>query len=100
VFRRRDGLLAWVDALFRRRAAPAAGLTVAAAVERLGGGSRVVAWFPPRPGWWHRELESLGFARETEPDGLDLGIVCFSEPTDAESFRRDLYYTMGDSDLF
>jgi hypothetical protein len=99
VFCRRDGVLAWVDALFRRRAAPAASLTVAAAVERLGGGSRVVAWFPPRPAWWHRELESLGFARETEPDGLDLGIVCFSEPTDPEGFRRDLYYTMGDSDL-
>jgi len=47
-----------------------------------------------------RYLESLGFARETEPDGLDLGIVCFSEPTDPEGFRRDLYYTMGDSDLF
>lgn len=99
VFRRRDGVLAWVDALFQRRAAPAAGLTVATALERLGG-SRVAAWFPPRPAWWHRALDALGFVEGTEPDDLHLGIVCFSEPTDPESFRRDLYYTMGDSDLF
>jgi hypothetical protein len=100
VFRRRDGSIAWVDAFFLRRAAPAAGLTVAAALERLGGDSRIAAWFPPRPSWWHHELEQLGFCEGQDPDDLHLGIVGFSEPTDGESFRRDLYYSMGDSDLY
>ncbi len=99
VFRRRGDDLAWVDALFRRRAASAAGLALAAALERLGPVSRVVGWFPPRPEWWHAALTGLGFAEEPEPDDLDLGVVCFSEPTDPERFRRHLYYTMGDSDL-
>lgn len=100
VFRRRDGQIAWVDAFFERRAAPAAGLTVEAAQERLGAGSRISGWFAPRPSWWHRELDRLGFVEEPEPDDLALGFLSFSGPADAEAFRRDLYYTMGDSDLF
>lgn len=100
VFLRRGDQVIWVDAFYRRRAAPAAGPSLAAALDRLGAPSRVTGWFPPRPSWWHAELETLGFVEAPEPDDLDLGIVSFSGPTDGERFRRDLYYTMGDSDLY
>jgi hypothetical protein len=62
--------------------------------------SRIECWFPPRPAWFHRILEGLGFRISQEPNDLSLSCVPFSMADAVSEIRRALYYTMGDSDLF
>lgn len=101
VFRRRDDRLVWGDALFDPRHAAAAESILATAVREpdLAGASRLVAWFPPRPAWWHERLPGLGLAEEPEPDGLSMVALADGREDSIERLRR-LYYTMGDGDLF
>jgi len=101
VFRRRDDRLVWGDALFHPRHAGAAESLLAAAVRRpeLAGARRIEAWFSPRPAWWSGRLPGLGFTAGTQPDGL--GMVALEDgDDDAITHLGELYYTMGDGDLF
>ncbi len=101
VFRRREDRLVWGDALFHPRHAGAAESLLAAAVRRpeLAGARRLEAWFSPRPQWWSRRLPDLGFTAETQPDGL--GMVALEDGEDDAIVRLgEMYYTMGDGDLF
>jgi hypothetical protein len=101
VFRRREDRLVWGDALFHPRHAGAAEPILAAALEvpELAGARRLEAWFPDRPGWWRQRLPALGLAEETHPDGL--GMVALADADgDAIDKLGELYYTMGDGDLF
>ncbi len=62
-------------------------------------GLPIVGWFSERPRWWSRQLDSLGFVRQPEPDSLvtiQVPFVC----GDALLQLRESYYTKGDSDLF
>lgn len=101
VFRRREDTVEWGDALFDPRHARAAEplLAAALAAPELAGAKRMAAWFPERPGWWRRRLDELGFTVRPEPQELGMVALADSEP---EAFAElgELYYTMGDGDLF
>lgn len=60
----------------------------------------VEGWFPDRPAWMNRILESAGL--EARPEPQDLGVMCvpFVMADAPARMRESLYYTMGDSDLF
>jgi len=101
VFRRREDRLTWGDALFHPRHARAAEAVLATAVGTpdLAGAPYLEAWFADHPTWWRRELERLGLQPAPEPN--DLGFMALSETEeDAAELLRELYYTMGDGDLF
>ena len=101
VFRRRDDDALWGDALFdpaHDRAAEAI-LATALAEPELAGATRMAAWFPERPSWWNGRLAELGF--EVRPEPQELGMVALPD-AEPEAFARlaEVYYTMGDGDLF
>jgi hypothetical protein len=102
VFRRRDDVLLWGDALaHRHHAAALASVLRAALGSPLGEGIRAVeGWFSPRPEWWLDAIRDLGFERHPEPQGLDLMCVPFAHPDAGRELASELFYTFGDSDLF
>jgi hypothetical protein len=57
-------------------------------------------WFPDRPHWFGALLDSIGFVRVPEPQGLALMCVPFQTPEAPHLMVSSLYYTWGDSDLF
>jgi hypothetical protein len=97
VFRVAGAETRWGDALFDRDApaAPARALSFLRALEMP---PRLHGWFAPRPDWWARTLEGLGFRSEAEPRGLTLVYAPFTP--DGERLMPELYYSWGDSDLF
>lgn len=101
VFRRRDDRLVWGDALFDPRHTAAASSLLAAALElpEFQGISQIESWFSLRPDWWRESLETLGFERSEEPNGLALMTLPEAESQAVTRLQR-LYYTMGDGDLF
>ena len=74
---------------------------LAAAVRRpeLAGARRLEAWFSPRPGWWYERLPALGLTPEPEPNDLAM-MALLDSGEDPVAELADLYYTMGDGDLF
>lgn len=99
VFRVRDGVLLWVDALFDYRVHAAPEVILRHVAPELGV-EKVAGWFPARPRWFDRLLEGIQFVPEPEPQDLSLMCVPFVLPSATERMRQALYYTMGDSDLF
>lgn len=99
VFRRHDDRLLWGDAFFHPRHTRAAEPILARALETpgLAGARSVAGWFTDRPAFWTTELDRLGFESRPEPEKLALMILPdgVQEPPLGE-----LYYTMGDGDLF
>jgi hypothetical protein len=59
----------------------------------------IEGWLTARPAWWDETVTALGFERRPEPQELGLIYVPF-EHDPGEDFKRRLYYTWGDSDLF
>lgn len=101
VFRRREGQLIWGDALIHPRHRRSAGPLLAAAMERFGEGTSLAieAWFSRGPEWWTSRLPELGFCRQPQPQKLGFMALPDSEPGATEHLP-ELYYTMGDGDLF
>lgn len=103
-FRRVAEDLQWGDALFdprHRKALPALLRAVLAAESEAGAGpARLTGWFTERPHWWAEWLESAGFRRNPEPNGLGLICLPFLEPDAERGLLGQAYYTQGDSDLF
>jgi hypothetical protein len=102
VFRRDGDRLLWGDFLCHPRHPQAARDLLAAALEHPAhqGVERVEGWFPPRPEFLPKVLDWLGFERLPEPQDLALMCVSFEDPAAPEWLGRELYYTMGDGDLF
>ena len=101
VFRYKGERLLWGDALFDPRHPGAIRQLLArvlAAPEHRQA-KTVEAWITSRPAWWRREIEALGFESRSEPEDLGFVFVPFGEDPE-EDFRGQLYYMMGDSDLF
>lgn len=101
VFRRlTDDRVVWGDALFDPRYPEAVALLLAraAASEPLAGARSLEGWLTPRPAWWAKRVEELGFAPRPEPEGLGMIYRAFtSDP--GERLTRDLYYMKSESDL-
>ena len=57
-------------------------------------------WCSARPDWIDRLLRELSFESVPEPQDLSVMCVPFAMPDAVERMRGQLYYTMGDSDLF
>ena len=121
VFRRKEEVLLWGDALFdpktidelgfflseviRAENRAAAEKRAAAAVGQSGAVlagaiSRIEAWFSPNPAWWFEALSWVGFVVEQEPHQLFPCVRRFSEDFDLKTLGAMWYYTWGDSDLF
>ena len=102
VFRRQGERLVWGDGLFHPQHPQVAGalLAQALATPAAEGVTQVGAWFPERPPWLASELQGLGFESRPEPQDLALMSVPFEDPAAPEDLGRELYYAMGDSDLF
>ena len=99
VFRRRDQKLLFGDALVDPKHLDAADSLLRAALdanqsESLEG---VEAWFPTTPTWWNEKLLQLGFESRRHPDRLGFMILPDAE---VEAPLTELYYSMGDGDLF
>jgi hypothetical protein len=101
VFRQRGERLAWGDALFDPRAPAALPLLLAhvLATPEHQGTEVIETWATSRPAWWSEWVRGLGFESRPEPQELGFVFVPFGMDPEAD-FRADLYYTMGDSDLF
>lgn len=102
VFRREGDALVWGDALFEPGRENLAGLLLERALAEPENDDveKIEAWFPRRPAFWNLALERLGFERQEEPEELALIYMAFEERDLARRFREDLYYSLGDSDLF
>jgi hypothetical protein len=99
VFRRREDRLVWGDALFDPWH-PDAVETLLGHVIATAPVESIEAWFPRRPAWFAACLEGLKFEGKPEPQDLALMCVPFTMPDAVERMRQDLYYTLGDSDLY
>lgn len=99
VFRVRDGVLLWGDALFDYRVHDAAAVLLRHMAPELGA-RRIAGWFPARPRWFDRLLRDLKLDPAPEPQDLGLMCVPFVQADATARMRDRLYYTMGDSDLF
>jgi hypothetical protein len=99
VFRVRENRLSWGDALFDPRFAGAPAAMLRHVVPQFGV-SAVEGWFPSRPAWFASVLEELGFELRVEPQDLSLMCVPFTMQDAVTRMRQELYYTMGDGDLF
>lgn len=99
VFRLQADRLVWGDALLD----PAYPQGLAHLLKRAAAdhptARTIEGWLPPRPAWWGAAVAALGFEHKPEPDDLGLMVVTFGWDPE-EDFRRRLYYTKGDGDLF
>jgi len=101
VFRRERERLIWGDGICEPSAADGLALLLAAALEAgPARPERVEGWFSPRPLWWQRALEGLGFLPAPDPQDLVFTCVGGREPQPATALRDTFYLTRGDSDLF
>ncbi|MCB1035765.1 MAG: hypothetical protein KDD47_18230, partial [Acidobacteria bacterium] len=102
VFRREGERLIWGDALFSRKSLEAVEHVLAQALASpfAAGATRIVGWFAPQPEWFRKELVRLGFETVPEPQDLSLMMSPFSAQPAPADLRSELYYTLGDSDLF
>jgi len=101
-FSRRGGALIWGDALFRKTTDVR---TVRVMLDYVlahyfPGVARIEAWFSPEPQWWTALLRDVGFRATDEPNKLVAGVTIFDRSFSLEWIQRNLYYAMGDSDLF
>ncbi len=97
VFQLRADETRWGDALFDPRE-PRAAAAMLMHLRSLDAAMPIRAWFSPRPAWWTRQLDGLGFRPAPEPHGLTLVFAPFTAI--AERSLPEWYYTWGDSDLF
>jgi hypothetical protein len=99
VFRAGSECLVWGDALFapRHHSAARAILARAQSDNPTYAEQGTEAWFPARPSWWHEQLRTLGFADRPNPSKLGFMILPDAE---TEAPLEQLYYSMGDGDLF
>lgn len=99
VFRIREGRLTLGDLLID----PDHSDLLELALRHLGGVMPVGSmemWCPPRPAWLDERLRTLHFELQPEPQNLSVMCVPFVKKDAVEAMRGNLYYTMGDSDLF
>ena len=97
----RGNVLVWGDALFAKNAVNSLGFFLSRLVQRFFPNiERIEAWFSPRPAWWAAALSKTGFEIGDEPNHLAPAFRIFDTRFSTALFEQNLYYAMGDSDLF
>jgi len=102
IFRRDGERLIWGDVLVEPKHAERASRALLEAALEQGefqGIERIEGWFSDRPAWWNDVLPKLGFERRDDSNQLAFIYFPDGEP-DADDTLEELYYTMGDIDLF
>lgn len=99
VFRVRENRLSWGDALFDPQHADAVGVMLRHVAPSYSV-DRLEVWLPARTRWLADAVAALGFVADREPQDLSVMCVPFGVPDATDRIRQNLYYTMGDSDLF
>ena len=92
-------ILSWGDALFDPRRPAAVPLLLAHVLAEHRTARAIDLWLTSRPAWWAERVRGLGFEPRPEPEDLGLVFVPFGFDPE-QDFRADLYYMMGDTDLF
>ena len=101
VFKQQGTVLVWGDALFRKDHLQwVEPLLSEVARNRLQSAHRIEGWFSKSPRWWFDMLLDMGFHIRAEPHGLVGGVTLFDPSVSLDFVEENLYYTMGDSDLF
>lgn len=102
VFLAKGDKLIWGDALFDREYPDAVEylLSYVSGASFFKGVERIEGWFSRNPVWWDGILDQLGFELTAEPNNLFPCFFILAGDNILDSLKNDLYYTMGDSDLF
>lgn len=101
VFSLRDRVLIWGDALFEKKYAWCVKMIFDPLLKiHFKGVERIEGWFSRKPEWWTKVLKKAGFVKTADPNKLAAGIIFFDTAFNLPFVDRNLYYTMGDSDLF
>ena len=102
VFLRKDKKLIWGDALFDREYPDAVEylLGYVSGASFFKGIEIIEGWFSRNPLWWDKMLDQLGFELTAEPNNLFPCFFILTENGILDKLKSNLYYTMGDSDLF
>jgi len=101
VFSLRDRVLVWGDALFEKKYAWCVKIIFDPLLKKhFKGAERIEGWFSQKPEWWTKALKKAGFVKTADPNNLAAGIIFFDMAFNLPFVDRNLYYTMGDSDLF
>jgi len=101
VFTLRKQVLIWGDALFEKKYAGCVGAMFDSLLEKyFPHAQRIEGWFSRKPKWWTEALTTSGFEVTADPNQLAAGIIFFDAALSLPFVDRNLYYTMGDSDLF
>jgi len=101
VFSTKGKVLFWGDALFNKKYIHAVSFMLDYLVKHFYQDIiRIEGWFSPAPDWWTAVLHDTGFEAMNQPDNLAPGFRIFDSRFSPEFFEHNIYYTMGDSDLF
>ena len=101
VFSTKGKVLLWGDALFDKKYVHAVGFMLDYLVKHFYQDIiRIEGWFSPVPDWWTNVLRDTGFEVMNEPDNLAPTFKIFDSTFSPGFFEHNMYYTMGDSDLF
>ncbi|MCD6294674.1 MAG: GNAT family N-acetyltransferase, partial [Deltaproteobacteria bacterium] len=101
VFSLRDRVLVWGDALFEKKYAWCVKMIFDPLLKKhFKGAERIEGWFSQKPEWWTTALKKAGFMKTADPNNLAAGIIFFDTAFNLPFVDCNLYYTMGDSDLF
>jgi len=101
VFIKRDDVQVWGDSLFDKKYPAAVSFMLDYLARHFFEDvTRIEGWFSPVPVWWTEMLRDVGFEAVDEPNNLAPTFKIFETPFSTNFFENNLYYTMGDSDLF
>jgi hypothetical protein len=101
VFSLRGRVLIWGDALFEKKYVWCIKMMFDPLLKKhFQKVQRIEGWFSRKPEWWTKALKKAGFVETADPNNLAAGIIFFDTVLSLPFVDQNLYYTMGDSDLF
>ena len=100
VFSRKGDTLVWGDGLFDKSRLHYLPYLLHYVLNDHPGVNKVVGWFSKKPQWWYDHLGKCGFLVTKEPSNLFPCFKFFSNEYDLDFLENNLFFTMGDSDLF
>jgi SAM-dependent methyltransferase len=101
VFVHKGKKLIWGDSLFQRKHTKYVKYTLGYIWNHYFQDVQTIeGWCSPHPDWWFQALRDVGFQVVSEPNDLTPCFKIFDRSFSVQIFEQQLYYTLGDSDLF